>query len=292
MMYFKLTLFLFCFLFSYVIPTLSFAQLYTGPVSAGVGGAGAASVEVIESSFLNPATLAHAPTFVGGIFYQDGFVDGEFYDTLVGINLIDNSEGVFMPGGFGFIQERMVFLEENSVNKRIWNLSLGSFIVPMFSAGISFHYVEAESGGEEFNNFNSTFGLLWNPHPDWGFAAVIHNMLGGNEKTPLYFRDFKKAVLGLTFIASEYLRFRLDGSKLLEENPEEKLEVKGGIETFLSSFAVLRLGWKNDQLFKRDVLTGGLSFIGPRFTLDYSYQQSQDSKSLGSLHSVDLSFPF
>ena len=38
--------------------------------------------------------MAHAPTFVGGIFYQDGWLDGLKHNTELAVNLVDNSEGV------------------------------------------------------------------------------------------------------------------------------------------------------------------------------------------------------
>lgn len=270
----------------------AFAQLFTGPVASGVGGAGVASVEVAESTFLNPATLAHAPTFVGGLFYQDGWSEGINHQTQLAVNLIDNSEGVIVPGSFAFVQERKNYPGLESVNAKKWNVSFGNFIVPQLAMGFSIHYLEMETPTKKFDQLNMTSGILWNPHPDWGFGIVYYNLFTPSEKTPLYFRDLKKITLGATFIASEFLHFRLDFSQLLQENLDKKLQIKGGMESFLSRYIVLRLGWRTDQLLERDSLTAGLSFIGPRFTLDYGYQKSQNADERGALHSVDMTLPF
>ena len=270
----------------------AFAQHFTGPVALGVGGAGVASVEVVESSFLNPASLAHAPTFVGGIFYQDGWLEGTNHNSELAVNLVDNSKGVVFPGAFGFVQRRINFRGLESVNKRVWNLSLGNFIVPKLSGGFSFHYVETDAGGTSYDQFNMTAGILWNPHPDWGFGLAFYNLFPPDEETPLYFRDLQKLTLGTTFIASEFLRVRLDVSQLQNENPDSKKQFKGGLESFLTKFFILRVGWRSDQLAENDTLTAGFSFIGPRFTLDYAYQKSQEEGEQGPLHSVDFSIPF
>ncbi len=273
-------------------PISAFAQLLIGPVSSGVGGAGVASVEVVESSFFNPASLAHAPSFVGGVFYKDGWLDGVNHTSELAVNMVDNSEGVIIPGGFGFIQRRTNYLGLPSVDKKLWNLSFGNFFISKLAFGASFHYVESETSSESYDDFNLTAGIIWNPHPDWGFGLSCYNLLGGNEEIPLYFRELANLTAGFTFIASEFLRVRFDVAKLLEQNPDANLVLKGGIESFLSEYFILRLGWNSDQNSNQETLTAGFSFVGPRFTLDYAYQQKQQGIVNGPLHSVDLSFPF
>ncbi|MCB0357005.1 MAG: hypothetical protein KDD40_08365 [Bdellovibrionales bacterium] len=286
-------LFLFCLvILIHSSANFAFAQLFKGPISSGLGGAGVASTEVAETSFLNPATLAHAPTFVAGIFYQDGWLEGVMHDTELAINLVDNSEGVIFPGALGFVQKRTTYPGADPVDKRIWQLALGNFVVPMFSAGLSFNFMEYEASGDSYTQFNMTAGILWNPHPDWGFGLVVYHLLPRDEEIPLYFRDLQQATAGITYIASEFLRLRLDVSKTLEMNPQKKLQVKGGMETFITKFFVLRLGWRNDQLNKNDSLTLGFSFVGPRFSIDYAYQKSQEEQEKGALHSVDFRIPF
>ncbi|MCB0391381.1 MAG: hypothetical protein KDD58_08820 [Bdellovibrionales bacterium] len=268
------------------------AQLFTGPVSSGVGGAGVASAEVVESTFLNPASLAHAPTFVGGVFYQDGWLDGVNHNTDLAVNLVDNSDGVIFPGALGFVQRRMNYYGEKAVDKRLWHLSLGNFVVPKFSAGLSFHYMEADREGESFDRFNMTAGFLWNPHPDWGFGLVYYNLIEPDDKIPLYFRDLSKVSLGALFVASRFLRVRMDISSQVQFNTNNDLQLKGGLESYLNRFFILRVGWRTDSLIKQDTLTAGFSFVGPKFTIDYAYQKSQEEAEKGALHSVDMSVPF
>ena len=268
------------------------AQLFTGPVSSGMGGAGVASVEVVESSFLNPATLAHSPQFVGGLFFQEGWLEGLHRQSQLALTLVDYSEGVLIPGSFGFVQNTTSYEDLGSVNKRIWHIAVGDFVINQLAVGTSLHYVEAELAGQVYDQFNMTAGALWNPHPDWGFGLSFYNLFAPSTKTPLMFRDIQSITIGFTFIASEFLRLRGDIGQRLQENPDRNLQIRGGIESFIARFFVLRLGWNSNQWLKRDNLTAGFSFLSPRFTLDYAYQKSQEREERGALHSVDLSLPF
>ncbi len=241
---------------------------------------------------MNPASLAHAPTFVGGVFYREGWLDGINHDSLVAVNIVDNSDGVFVPGSLGYIQRSTHYSGQHSVSRKAWNLSVGSFFMPMLAGGLSLHHVNMESNGESYTDFNATMGVIWNPHPDWGFGLALYQVFGGNRKIPSYFREPQKLTLGATHVVSEYLRLRLDVASVLEDNPENKLQIMGGFESFLTSYFVMRVGWKADEFASRDTFTAGFSFLGPRFTLDYAYQNTFADSSQGALHSVDLSFPF
>ena len=277
---------------SYGTPFFAFAQVFTGPVASGTGGAGVASVEVVESIFLNPASLSQAPDFSAGVFYQNGWREGLVRESQLVLNIVDNSEDVLVPGGLSYLQSTIRPFGGAEGSKKVWSLTLGGFVMPTLSFGATLQHSSFSLPNMEETDLNANLGVLWNPHPDWGFGLVVYNVAGENQDIVKDYRDLQKVAAGLTFVASEYLRVRADVSQRLKDNENKDLQLLGGFESQLNQFFILRVGWSHDQLIKRDNLTAGFSLVTPRFNLDYAIQDSQSDNSQGALHSVDLAITF
>ncbi len=272
---------------------LAEAQYFTGPVASGVGGAGVASTEVIETSFLNPAILPHAEEFTSGVFYRDGWDYGLFPTTDLAINLVDNSKGILIPGSIGYVQRRRNFPQAlGAVDEKFWHVAIGDFVAEHISMGLSVFQLESATDTAHYQQLNGTLGMMWNPTPEFAIGLVFQNLTHAPAKVPDEVALHTQSTLGFSFIASDFLRFRLDLAKQVRDNPKNKLDIKAGIETYLTGFLVFRLGWNSNQLLRIDQLSVGSSFVGPRFSLDYAYLNSQDDSGRGGMHSVDLSVPF
>ena len=276
----------------YLTPKIVCAQYFTGPVASGVGGAGVASAEVAESAFLNPASLAHSPTFSSGVFYQDGWFQGVSHRTDLAVNIVDNSDGLYVPGSIGYVQRRQTFKGASPVDQKFYHIAVGDFVGHQFSVGLGLYYLESETLTDKYTRVNGNLGFMWNPNPDLGWGIVVYNLRKEGDDTPGFIKNPTKAMIGFNYIVTEFLRFRADGGQQLHENPENDWEWKLGFETFLNKFMVLRFGWHTGAMTEKDEISAGWSFIGPRFSLDYAYRRTQAEESNGALHSVDLRLPF
>ena len=258
----------------------------------GAGGAGLASAEVSESVFLNPASLAHAPSFSSGWFYKDGFVKGENHTTDYGATFVDNSKDVFVPGAFSYIKRNRNFEGLAPADETYWQVAVGKFMHDQFSMGLTLYYLAIETDGKKYTRLNGDLGFMWNPSPNFGWGVVIYNLRKPDLETPDYLNYKPFAAIGLNFILTELVRVRMDIGQQLIDNPLGRHVIKAGLETFINRFVVLRLGGQFDRLVGTDETTLGLSFLGPRFSLDYAINYRQSDVSKGPLHSVDLRIPF
>ena len=100
-----------------------------------------------------------------------------------------------------------------------------------------------------------------------------------------------RLTLGVNYVVIEKVRARLDFSQQMESNPDHKLDVRAGLESFMDAFFVLRLGFESEQLTGRKYYSVGIGFTGPALRVDYAYRQNGDFSG-GALHSVDFRLPF
>lgn len=277
----------------YLISPVAQAQYFAGPISTALGGAGRAATEAEEGVFLNPAVLAHAKEFSTALYYGDGQQGDGLGQTDLALSFVDNTEGVFLPGSLSYVRRRKTFSGFPAVNEEYWQAALGAFVTRHLSLGLAVHFRSVDQqGAVDFSYWNATLGGLWAPSPTWGIAIVGHN-LTAKEKTARagYLEDLPEVGVGTVVLFERILKARLDVVRTLEENPDGKMRVGIGAETYPNEMVALRLGVEKDERLDQQFAALGFGFLGPRLKIDYAVRKNTAGGG-GAMHSVDFRLPF
>lgn len=249
------------------------AQVYTSSISAATGGTGRAAVEAGDASLLNPATLVHL---------RGHYLFSSFSKDDVAVVLSDNSEESFLPASLGFVQKKSQVAQGDLVQQDLI-LSLAEFVVDKWAFGLTGHYLEQKLPNSSYRQTNADLGLVYTPQSHIGLALVAYNIFGENSDIPENIRAKPSVAAGFNYIYQSMVRFRLDGTS--------ESVVMAGLETYVNKFLITRLGYQSDVDDHRELITAGLGFKGPRFSLNYAYQGNTQISG-DYRHSVDLEIPF
>lgn len=274
------------------IPQNSKAQYFTGAIAEAVGGAGRGAAEVEETIFLNPASIAHAPSFTSGLFYHNGDTGQQEGSQVWGLNLVDNTEQVAVPGAISYLKRKRRFTDVLRVDEEYWQITVGNFIRgTRLSAGVNLIYLKQKAQlGDDYKQWNAAAGLHYNPRPDLGIGLTYHHMVNPGSDVPDHLKLLPVIGLGFHYIATTFLRVRLDASQQQRYNDKGKYKWHFGFESFPSDFMGLSFGFERDELLDRIFHTAGISFLGPKFSLHYGFKKNAEGTN-GALHSVDLRVP-
>lgn len=252
-------------------PHSAWAQVFNSSTSAATGLTGRAAVEAGDSVYLNPSSLAHLR---GRHFYA------AYSEKELAFTLSDNSPDATIPAALGYFQR-----EFSPGNEKLsaLSLALAEFGGRRFSFGLTGHFYSMKDSQHSHNQINADLGMMFTPTANMGLALVAYNLLGEESAVPSYLRPRRSVGVGFNYVYKNFARFRVDVSTLDQ--------IGLGVETFLNKFIVTRLGYFNDWDSDRDILSLGVGFKGPKFTLNYAYQANIQNSS-DSRHSVDLTIPF
>ena len=262
------------FLCLYLSANLAHAQSYNSSISAATGGTGRAAIEAGDVSFLNPASLVH----LRGQHLFSSVATDEY-----AVSLSDNTGESAFPGAMAFVQKHRTVSAGELSNSDI-SMSVAEFAVERFAMGLTAHYIEQRiKDGDSYHKMNGDIGFIFTPKPHIGVGLVVYNIFGEKSEIPEELRVKTVAAAGFNYIyrANWRARFDVDSESVL----------MAGLETYVNRYIITRIGYSDDVDDKRQLLTAGLGFKGPKFGINYAYegnpQNSEDYR-----HSVDLAVPF
>ncbi|MNL03697.1 hypothetical protein D3C87_1242410 [compost metagenome] len=164
------------------------------------------------------------------------------------------------------------------------SMSVAEFAVERFAMGLTAHYVEQRiKDGKSYHKMNGDLGFIYTPQPHIGLGLVAYNLFGEKNEIPEELRVKTTVGAGFNYIYRAIWRARVD--------VDSESVVMAGLETYVNRYIITRIGYSDDVDDKRQMLTAGLGFKGPKFGINYAYegnpQNSEDYR-----HSVDLAVPF
>jgi hypothetical protein len=253
----------------------AFADVPHSAISNSTGGAGAASVEAGDATFLNPANLVHIKDRV---FYST------FQKDLVGIGVIENDKGSIVPGALSYFGDK---------HTQYFALSLADFVVNNFAFGLSASYWQVkldDQSSKRSTTYNGTAGVTWTPTEHLGIGFIASNFLTPPEK----FRSDESLMppssrFGFNYLFSNWFRWRFDVITF-KNNDWENWTPETGFETYFGEFMSLRIGYNKPQGLKES-WSAGLGLSLPRFSVDYASVWNANGGT-EQRHSVDLTIPF
>lgn len=230
-------------------------------------------MEAGDATYLNPASLVH----LRGRYLWSSFGDDE-----LAISLSDNTRETLIPAALAYIKQKdKISLGE--LDQHGFSMSLSEFVFDKISFGLTGHYLEQKLPNRSYRQINGDLGLMYTPKAHIGLALVAYNVFGPKNDIPKELRREFYVGAGFNYIYKNIARFRADATS------ESVYMI--GIETYATDFLITRFGYQNDIIDKRELLTAGLGFKGPRFGVHYAYQGNQQSSG-DYRHSVDLEIPF
>ena len=123
-----------------------------------------------------------------------------------------------------------------------------------------------------------------------GFGLIFYNVTGETKEFPEGYKVFPQTGFGMNYIYRQYFRMRFDILSAEKNNFQVPI-VMLGAESYMSRWALVRFGYREDNFLDKEFATLGFGFDLPRFKLNYAYEgDTMDSSN--SRHSVDLAVPF
>ncbi len=256
-----------------------------GAVSSATGGTGRAATEVGETLILNPATIVHSSSFDSYFFYANGDRTADLKEQTYAVSLTDNNEDSFLPGSVTYAQRKRTFSGIGSIDEQFAQVTLAKFATKHFSVGMAVTYLSQDylSG---YKQWNGNLGVMYNPTSQLGIGLSALNIISPSDDIPLFLQEKTNIGFGLVYLFEKFLKLRADVAAHDGEDDWEP-EYMLGVESLMGQFGVFRLGWNKSELTGYKYYSIGLGFDGPRFKIDYSYQQ-KDRHRRGAMHSVDL----
>ncbi len=277
----------------------------TGPIAAGLGGAGRAAVDSTESAWLNPAGLVHVPRYHAAFSHQQSSLEsGDSYRDFA-LMLSDGEPGRSTAGALSYVNRRTLRGGVGEVvgSQQDIQLSFASF-VPFprrLSVGVTLrHLIHQEYGGDVSQN-NFSLGFLMPVGRTWGFAIVGADLAGASDTVSPEARMIPTLGLGVHVVAHPLLRLRADWVKAFEQEAplsrrggpsadSGRSDLRMGLESWFREDFSFRIGgaWleSRDQMWT----TTGIGFKGPNLSFGYAFERDVRSGE-ATRHTFDLWIP-
>ena len=261
----------------YITPQYAHAQYFTGPVAASYGNAGRAASNSAESLFINPATIALTEEADAAFFYHDGYISDDKHDKLLGLSIVDNHEGSYLPGALSYIKRRRTLGPGRpGVDEDLWQFSLAKSF-QNWSVGLSLYRLAQDQDltPDKIVQWSGNAGLLFQVNHQLQFGLSCSNVVRDQDKDlPAYLEQVPTWGFGGQYRVNEFMTVRSDLSYTSYYNPDHDINFHFGFESKLQEFNAIRIGYNRDGLSDYDIFSLGWSFLGPRFSLNYTIQKN------------------
>lgn len=263
-------------------------QAHVGAISSSTAESGRASAEPSDAPYMNPASLS----FLRGYYFTTGYSASANSPGSQGrefsLALIDNMPDTVVPTSLAFTQSKENFASEEVVGSDL-QLGVGNYIGKSWAGGLGVRYRDNRVPHDRFTQTNVSLSTLYLPTPEWGFAAILDNVLGANGSVPEDVRLRPETSVGTSYIYKRLVRTRLDLISA-SNNSWDQPTVAGGLEMFMNKWVILRIGAQRNQELQATAYAAGVGFVGPNFGIHYAYFKSPDQESL-TRHALDLAVP-
>jgi hypothetical protein len=137
---------------------------------------------------------------------------------------------------------------------------------------------------------NATIGAMFPVRKDIGLGFVFENIIATDSDLPASERLDPNMSVGLSYNYQRFVRLRAD---LISQpgNNMGKPILAAGVENYWNRWIIFRLGGQRDLAREQSTESIGLGFAGPKFELQYAFQNIRGGLEAEARHSVDLGLP-
>ena len=268
----------FYFLFLLFIPWISFSEIYSA-FHLHHSGAGRASLKEDLSHILNPATLGFHRNPKSAIAYS-------FKGNNQNISLAFTDLKTMIP--MGIVYERS-WSSQFSVGD--WDhieVFVASPISRLFSMGLNIYRdslpnKDSSSEDKKISVWNGGIGTIMRLSPQTALSVNVNHLLVYNE--------INNRSINLGFYQNIMKLFNLYADASYSK--ENKWHLKGSFELNFKKFLSLNIAHSWDVEKESGLLSGGISFQGPRLQLDYGIEKHKSqTEDLNLQHVVIVKMLF
>lgn len=269
------------------------AQVFTGPAASAAGGAGRASVDNGEASFLNPAAIGYIQHYNASVFAGVGShpVDGN--SNVLAASLADGTFDAIIPGALTYVQKRLDANNGVSDTQSDIAVTIAGHLHRKLAFGVTGHRLSDQllsaTSGASYTQYNANVGALYVPVPNIGLGLVGYDV-GPGDSSPVGIHVVPTYAFGVNYLYEKFFRARLDLVRPDTNNPGQRINMMLGLETFFAEEFAFRVGGLWRETADQDYLTAGLGYKGPKLSLDYSFQKDVRNGENGR-HLIDLWLP-
>lgn len=271
-----------------IILTLSAGAepLLRGPTASATGGAGVAAVDPNEAGLLNPASIAHLRKYYATGFTDFGELRGGGYRSTYGILLADGSQDKIMAGAASYFYRKSTGdLVEQDVNVNLAEFSSGKFAM-----GIGAHrYMYKSPSLGSGHQHNAGVGIIWSPLERLGFGLVLRDIWPNPEDIPVELKPVPTYAIGAHYLIDEAFRVRADLTLPDKGNPNRRMDLSMGMESFVFEEFALRMGHNWQETTDSGTWTMGFGYVGPKLSLNYAFEH--DWRNDLTMHKIDIWLP-
>lgn len=275
----------------FLVSNLSFAKDLAGPVSGGMGNAGSAAVDAVESVYQNIAGITGLNHYYFGLSHFSRGLGNNSGWNEYGIVLTDASSGGAFPASAGYRYARFTLNSRPAVRTH-WRVG-AAHRTGNFSYGGTFHQSSTTSSESDFSEKENQvdLGLLWVLKDSLAVAMTAESILAENQDVPLFFRQRSELGFGVQYLFTKTLKLRWDIGYPINNNKEKRIIQQIGVESGLAHEFKFRLGLEVNDYEAQNYYSLGVGWEGPRLKLAYSFQQGlRGSGSGDTRHFIDLWF--
>ena len=285
-----------CFVFS---PSSLWATEMISAWSGGLGATGRASIQTVDTPYLNPARVGFLSQTQLGASYQAGWIQKGVYRTTYNAHFIDAEESLIAPGFLGYRQHQTSAPGDSYKGKEI-RVGLGLALLSQLSLGLSYKYINSQNTGsskpqnqnKQHNQHNLDIGLLGLLSSQWTLSLTGENLIQTPSSTPEPLKRPSRLGLGTQFIWPGIFIARYEVFQPLYHKPSSVLLDHGlGLGFFMPYYFFLNTGYSLNSTQQQSWLCLGLTWMGPRLKWSYSFQKENRS-GLDARHLIDFWLDF
>jgi hypothetical protein len=249
----------------------SFAQIRDFETTRlqSTSGAGVATILVNEASVLNPAPIVFVP--VSSFYYQKGQSNFEGISAERNNPLSDGSSQMYLlsdstsalKGTFSYQDH-----SENSTRRRRLTSSIASAVGKQTSFGLLYRYTIDNVSTEDKSYHQAVFGFTHVYSEQLIFGGVLIDPFLSNK-------DDTKAIVGFQYALTTNLFLIFDAGTNYHEKKNKQSFNKSALQISFFRDLYLRVGQYHDQISELKGKSWGISWIGPRLSLEYAFKTSE-----------------
>lgn len=265
------------------------AQYFVGPVSLAAGGSGTAAVMGSESSFINPAMIAHGEGYHIATFGSWTEEVGPTRSRDLAVSLTENSFNSIVATSYGFVRRNIYADDVVAESQDYHQISFSKPVSMYLTMGFQVSYLATTPTlGTGSNNWNGSIGILYLLKEHLGLGIVKYN-LGGGARGILP----SKWGVGLNYLFGNHFRARADLSlteglgAAFTPGGGESIGFNTGMETLIGDQLWARAGFSSESRGWVEKVHLGFGWAGPKLALDYAYSKDFHSAERWT-HGFDL----
>jgi len=232
------------------------------------GGTGVASLLMNEATLLNPASATFFTQST--LSYQRDSIElnekssersGSFKNGLNEFyNITDTANST--KGAFSYLHQN-----ERAGRRKRLALSSSFPISKKSSAGIIYKYTDEKSDirDEVYHEFTVGFFHIQTSNLSFGFIY---------DDPQIKISEYSKYSFGTQYALNKYITLMLDAGSGDVKNPSRKSFTKYAIQLAASERLFFRYGKFNSKFDNNDGIGYGLSWVGPKFSIDIAREES------------------